>query len=124
MSEPTSVIATAGVASVPIITIAGLNTGLPVDMILPSFVGAVWALVSVQEGRFVVRVTQVFFGTLLAAWSAQPIAGIAAGIAVRMLPSGVSISSDALSWPVAFGIGYGGLSVGLRWIRRRLGETS
>ncbi|MDD2991888.1 MAG: hypothetical protein PHI64_23405 [Zoogloea sp.] len=43
MPEPTTTTGAAAVAG-GLITVAGIATGLPSDLILPSFVGALWAL--------------------------------------------------------------------------------
>lgn len=118
MTEPTSAV-TAAAVSGSVITIVGLSTGLPAEMIMPAFAGALWALLSVPEGRPVVRVGQVFVGTLLAAWSAHPLAAIAVG----MLPAAVTLPPDALRYPVAFCIGWGGLSIGLKWVGRMFGGS-
>lgn len=72
MPEPTSTTSAAAVAG-GLITVAGIATGLPADLILPSFVGALWALRQAPEGGAWSRVLQVLAGTLLACWSATPL---------------------------------------------------
>ena len=116
MSEPTtlSAAATAGL----LITVAGIPTGLPSDLVFPGFVGALWALRAIETGGVFARVGQVLAGTLLAAWSAHPVAQIAGG----MLPASLSIATDSLRYPAAFCVGWGGLTIGLRWIGRLLGD--
>lgn len=113
MTEPTSTaIATAGG-----IMVAGVATGLPADLIFPGFVGAVWALRDVAEGGHWARVAQVVVGTLLAAWAAAPLALFAASV----VPGAASIPAEMLRYPLAFAVGWGGLSIGLRRIGRVMG---
>lgn len=115
MTEPattTSVAATAGG-----IMIAGLATGLPAELIFPAFVGALWSLRSASEGSAIARVTQVLIGTLAAAWMAMPVTLAAASF----VPEAASISADILRYPVAFALGWGGLSILLDRIGRLMG---
>ena len=62
MTEPAST--TAAAATAGSIMVAGLATGLPADLIFPGFVGALWALRSMDEGGPWARVLQVIAGTL------------------------------------------------------------
>lgn len=116
MSEPTtlSAAATAGL----LITVAGIPTGLPSDLVFPGFIGALWALRAIEAGGVLARIGRVLAGTLLAAWSAHPLAIIAAGV----LPVSVSVAPETLRYPVAFAVGWGGLSIGLHWVGRLFGE--
>lgn len=91
------------------IMIAGLATGLPADLIFPSFIGALWALRTMENGGPWSRVLQVVAGTLLAAWSATPISLVAAEI----VPSVAKVPHDLLRYPLAFVVGWGGLSLAL-----------
>lgn len=98
MSEPTS---TTAAAVAGIITVGGVATGLPADMLLPGFVGALWALRSVEEGRLVWRVLQVVVGTLGAAWSAPVLATTAANL--------IGAEVHLVKFPLALALGWGGL---------------
>ena len=64
--------------------VAGLATGLPADLIFPGFVGALWALRSMDEGGPWARVLQVIAGT---ATLASAIGGGGLG---RLIFSGLS----------------------------------
>lgn len=118
MSEPTAV-AAAATATAPAtagagIVVAGIATGLPADLLLPCFVGALWSLRGAGEGGPWARVVQVFFGTLMAAWFAEPAAAMVAGAV-----SGVAaIDSSLMRFPMAFALGWGGLSIVLGGLAR------
>ena len=113
MPEPTTTTSAAAYAG-GLITIAGITTGLPADLILPGFVGALWALRTAPEGGACGRVLQVLIGTLLAAWTAAPLSLIAGQIA----PQAADIPADMLRYPVAFAIGWSGLTIVLRHVER------
>lgn len=98
MSEPTS---TTAAAVGGVITVAGVATGLPADMLLPGFVGALWALRSVDEGHVGWRVVQVVVGTLGAAWCAPVLAAMAANT--------VGAEVQLVRFPLALVLGWGGL---------------
>lgn len=117
MPEPTTTTGAAAVAG-GLITVAGIATGLPADLILPSFVGALWALRCAPEGGAWSRVLQVLAGTLLAAWTAAPLSLVAGKIA----PQAADIPTDMLRYPVAFVIGWSGLTLLLRRVERWMGE--
>ena len=87
--------------------VAGIATGLPADLIFPGFVGALWALRSMEEGQPWWRVLQVIVGTLVAAWSAVPVSLAAASV----VPQTAQIQPDLLRYPAAFLVGWGGLSI-------------
>lgn len=115
MTEPastTSIAATAGG-----IMIAGLATGLPADLIFPGFVGALWALRTAEQGGPIARMVQVVVGTLLAAWTAVPVSLAAASIA----PAAAQINPELLRYPVAFAMGWGGLSIVLARVGKIMG---
>lgn len=104
------------------IMVAGIATGLPADLILPSFVGALWALKTAEQGGPWARVLQVVAGTLFAAWSAHPASLAAASITTAsMLPDGARIDPALLRYPLAFAIGWGGLKFGLGRFERLIG---
>lgn len=117
--DPTSTTSSAAVAG-GLITVAGIATGLPADLILPGFVGALWALRTAPEGGAWGRVMQVLIGTLLAAWTAAPLSLLAGQIA----PQAASIPAHMLRYPAAFLIGWGGLTLLLRRVERWMGEGS
>lgn len=99
------------------IMVAGIATGLPADLIFPSFVGALWALKTAEQGGPWARVLQVITGTLFAAWSAHP-ASLAASTVV---PQAAQIDPSLLRYPLAFAIGWGGLKLGLGRVERLFG---
>ncbi len=101
MTEPTATAAAAGAG----IMVAGLATGLPADLILPAFVGALASLRAMEEGGPWARVLQVFAGTLIAAWTAAPVSLLAGDI----LPAASRVPIEMLRYPVAFLLGWGGL---------------
>lgn len=115
MTEPAST--TTAAATAGSIMIAGLATGLPADLIFPGFVGALWALRSAEQGGPWWRVLQVVAGTLLAAWTAVPVSLAAASIA----PQTAQINPDLLRYPVAFAMGWGGLSIVLARVGKIMG---
>lgn len=119
MTEPATTTTTAHALAGTGIVFAGIATGLPADLIFPSFVGALWALRSVDEGGNWSRVLQVVAGTLFAAWSAVPAALAAASV----VPHAAQIDPALLRYPVAFAIGWGGLSIVLNRIGRLMGGT-
>lgn len=114
MSEPSTT--AAGVAGG--IMLAGVATGLQADLVFPAFVGAIWSLKALDPGGGIAwRVLQVVVGTLIAAWATP----VAAQVMNGMLPPSLS-GLDALRYPLAWAIGWGGLRLGLpmleRWVRR------
>lgn len=109
MTEPASTAIAAGASGVMVF---GIATGLPADLIFPAFVGALWALRSVEEGGPWARALQVFVGTYLAAVSTQPVTLWAADI----IPGVKQIPAEMMRYPVAWLIGWGGLSIALRRI--------
>lgn len=113
MTEPTSTAAAAGAG----IMIAGLATGLPADLILPAFVGAIASLRAAEEGGPWARVLQVFVGTLLAAWTAAPVTLLAGEI----MPVTSRIPDEMMRYPVAFALGWGGLSLVLPRVGKLMG---
>lgn len=117
MTEPTTT--TAAAAAAGSIMVAGVATGLPADLIFPGFVGALWALRTAEQGGPWARVLQVLIGTLLASWTAVPVSLAAASI----VPEAAAISPDLLRYPVAFALGWGGLSILLDRIGRLMGGT-
>ncbi|TMW77979.1 hypothetical protein FG147_02475 [Thauera sp. UPWRP] len=98
MSEPTS---TTAAALGGVITVAGVATGLPADMLLPGFVGALWAIRTADEGAVGWRVVQVVVGTLAAAWCAPVLAGMAANT--------MGAETHVVKFPLALVLGWGGL---------------
>lgn len=116
MPEPTSTTTAAAVAG-GLITVAGIATGLPADLILPSFVGALWALRQAPEGGAWSRVLQVLTGTLLACWSATPLSLVAG----QVMPEAASVPSQMLRYPLAFVMGWGGLSILLQKVSAAMG---
>lgn len=99
MTEPTSTTAAALGGSV--ITVAGIATGLPDDLILPAFCGALWALRGLDESGILARVSQVVAGTLIAAWSAPALS--------LMASASLGVDPQFLRFPLAALIGWGGL---------------
>lgn len=117
MTEPAST--TTAAATAGSIMIAGLATGLPADLIFPGFVGALWALRTAEPGGPWSRVMQVVVGTLLAAWTAVPVSLAAASV----VPQAAQIAPELLRYPVAFALGWGGLSFLLDRVARIMGGT-
>lgn len=103
MPGPTTHAGAAAFGSV--ITVAGVATGVPPDLILPSAAGAMYALLHTKEGRPWGRVVLVVVGTLFATWCAIPLTLVAAD----MVPLLGKIPGDVLRYPLAFLIGWGGL---------------
>lgn len=123
MTEPATTTAAHALAGTGIM-VAGITTGLPADLIFPSFVGALWALKTAEQAAPWARVLQVIAGTLLAAWSAAPASIAAASIAAAtVVPDGTHIESSLLRYPIAFVIGWCGLKLGLGRIERIIGGT-
>lgn len=118
MTEPATSATATAIAGTGIM-VAGIATGLPADLIFPSFVGALWALKTAEQGGPWARVLQVIAGTLFAAWSAHP-ASLAAGTVV---PQSAQIDPSLLRYPLAFAIGWGGLKLGLGRFERTVGGT-
>lgn len=98
MSEPTT---TTAAAIGGVITVAGVATGLPADMLLPAFVGSLWALRHADEGTMLWRTLQVVVGTLAAAWCAPVLAGVAS--------STTGAEVHVVKFPLALVLGWGGL---------------
>lgn len=126
MAEPATTTATVtgaaaagGVISVVggVIHVAGITTGVPLDLILPAFCGALWSLRKADPGGNLVRVAQVLIGTLIASGGAAA----AVALLVLMIPGAGSVDPAPLRWPSAFLIGWGGLRLVLPWLERRLG---
>lgn len=117
MLEPTTTTGATAVAG-GLITVAGIATGLPADLILPSFVGALWALRTAPEGGAWSRVLQVLAGTLLACWSATPLSLVAG----QVMPEAADVPAQMLRYPLAFVVGWGGLSILLRRVGTWMGE--
>lgn len=115
MTEPTSM--TAAAAAGGVITVAGLATGVPPDLILPSFCGALWALRAVEQGGIVARGLQVVAGTLLAAWCAPALSQMAAAL----VPAAAGVDPALLRFPVAALVGWGGISILLPRVGRMMG---
>ena len=86
-----------------IITVWGLVTGLPADLIFPAFIGALWALRTTDESRVFWRVIQVVGGTLVAAWATPAFAGL--------VPVDLGLSSDTIRYPIAVACGWSGLGL-------------
>lgn len=99
------------------ITVFGVATGLPPDLILPSFCGALWALRSCGQASMLTRISQVFAGTMFATWM-TPVAALLVG---KFLPEAAGVSPAALRFPVAVLLGWGGLSLVLPLIEKRFG---
>lgn len=114
MTEPT---ATASAAAATSIMLFGVATGLPADLIFPSFVGALWALRSAAEGGPWARALQVVAGTLFAAWSAVP----ASLMFAHVVPTAAGVPADMLRYPVAVCLGWGGLALVLGRMERAIG---
>lgn len=115
MTEPTATAAAAGAG----IMVAGLATGIPAELILPAFVGALASLRAMDEGGPWARVMQVFAGTLLAAWTAAPVTLLAGDI----LPIASRVPAEMLRYPVAFSLGWGGLRFVLPRVEKLMGGT-
>lgn len=118
MTEPAST-TTAVAAAAGSIMVAGIATGLPADLIFPGFVGALWALRTAEQGGPLARVLQVVIGTLLAAWSAVPVSLAAAAGA----PEFARVDPLLLRYPVAFLLGWGGLSIVLARVGKIMGGS-
>lgn len=113
MTEPIATPAAAGAG----IMVAGLATGLPADLILPAFVGALVSLRAIEEGGPWARVMQVVASTLAAAWAAQPVTMLAGDVA----PWIDRIPDEMMRYPIAFSLGWGGLSLVLPRVGKIMG---
>lgn len=116
MAEPTSSAVALGSAAT--VTLFGIATGLPADLIAPAFVGALWSLRMYQEVGVMSRVSQVAVGTLAGAWAAIPLSTVIGGF----LPAAAGVAAPAVKYIVAFGAGFGGLYAMERWLFKRGGE--
>lgn len=103
MAELTTPAAAAAFGSA--ITVAGVATGIPPDLVLPSAAGAMYAVLRTDEGRAWGRVVQVVVGTLFATWCALPLSIVAADV----MPLLSKIPQDMLRYPLALVLGWGGL---------------
>jgi len=113
MAEATTITAT-GAA----LTVAGLATGLPPELIIPAFIGALWSIRAARQTSVISRLWQVTTGTLFGAWSAKSAVAFATG----MWPA-VSAAAD-LKYPAAFAVGFFGLKLLDAWGRSRLREEA
>jgi len=116
MTEPATTAAGAHIVGSGIL-IAGVATGLPADLIFPAFVGALWSLRGMDEAGPWGCVLQVIAGTLLAAWMAAPVTLLAGDI----LPQVNKVPDEMLRYPIAFGLGWGGLSIAMKRITSLIG---
>ncbi len=121
MSEPLSTAATVPAASAgllaltnQVLTVAGISTGIPVDVLLPAFMGALYSLKNMEEGGFGARLTQVIGGTLFAAWSAP----YAASAIAYFLPAVQHVDPAGVRFPAAALLGWGGLTLVLPRLQR------
>ena len=87
------------------ITVAGVATGIPPDLVLPGAAGAMYAVLRTDEGRAWGRVVQVVVGTLFATWCALPLSIVAADV----MPILGKVPQDMLRYPLALVLGWGGL---------------
>jgi hypothetical protein len=113
MTEP----ATTSAVVATTITIAGVATGIPGDLILPAFCGALWALRTLPEGGIVSRVSHVAAGTLFAAWSTPALSLMAASV----VPAAAGIDPSVLRLPIAALVGWGGIRLLLPRVERLIG---
>lgn len=102
MPEP-ALTATA-ITSAAVLTVAGVSTGIPLDLIAPAFLGALWSLRVRPPAGLLTRVGQVVIGALFGAWTAPVVAHSVGGL----LP-GVSAGPELVRFPAALAIGYAGL---------------
>lgn len=94
-----------------LISVAGIATGLPADLVMPGFAGALWALRQAPQGGLTWRVIQVLVGTLVGAWFTPAALYLASSIA----PESAHIPHEVLRYPLAFVLGWRGLVIVLRW---------
>lgn len=104
MADPT--ILTTATASAAVLTVAGVSTGIPLDLVVPAFLGALWSLRYHPPAGLAVRVCQVVTGALFAAWLTPVVAH-----SMGALIPGVTAGPDLVRFPAAFAIGFGGLRV-------------
>ena len=116
MPDPTL---TVSIPAAGVISIMGVATGLPADIVFPAFVGALWALRSAHKGGPWWRGLQVVAGTLFAAWITPLIIILAPELLTLIFPGILPISEkvppDVLKYPVALALGWVGLSGALKW---------
>lgn len=105
--------------SATIITIAGIATGLPNDLIFPGFAGSLWAIKSAQETSIFWRIVQLVIGTLLAAWVTHPFLYLVN----QVFPVLSVVPPDILKYPVAMVAGWGGLTKLLKWLGEHSGAS-
>lgn len=110
MAEPAT---HAAASAASVITVSGLATGLPADLILPAFVGALWSLRAAKQSGLVMRVWQVATGTLGAAWGSQA----AAAALIGFMPT--VAGAPNIKYFVAFGMGFSLLRLLDAWTRRK-----
>lgn len=103
---------TTAVASTAI-TMAGLATGLPPELILPAFSGALWSIRGARKGGVLGRVWQVATGTLFGAWASQSAAAFVTGIWPALQ------TASGIKYPTAFAVGFMGLRLLEAWGARR-----
>lgn len=102
-----------------LITIAGVATGLPNDLVFPSFAGALWALRRAEEDNLFWRIVQLLVGTLSAVWITPP----ALLIAGQIIPLLDHIPQEVLRYPLAMTVGWMGITGVLRWFGDRTGVS-
>ena len=104
-------------AAATLITVAGIATGLPSDLIFPGFAGSLWAIKSAQETSIFWRIVQLVVGTLLAAWITHPFLFLVN----QLIPVLNPVPPEVLKYPVAFLSGWWGLTRALGWFGERAG---
>lgn len=102
MADPTAV-ATATV-SAAFLTIAGVSTGIPLDLLPPAFLGALWSLRAHPPASLWWRVAQVFGGALCGAWTAPLAAHY-----LHVIAPGAEAVPQVARYPIAIALGFGGL---------------
>ena len=93
--------------SVGIITIAGISTGIPPEVLWPALAGALASLIYWPQGSPVVSAAKVILSTLFSAWTVP----VAAKLLESALPSASTIPMEVIKFPAAFGLGFGGLKL-------------
>ncbi len=110
MAEPTTSTALIAV-SVAGITLFGIATGLQPPMLLAGFFGGMWALSYQPPSGLLGRGVSMIGSAMIAGYLAPVAAAVTASAAARLLPWWpADITREAMQFPVAFCIGFLGIS--------------
>jgi hypothetical protein len=110
MAEPTSSAAAIALTAAGI-TLFGIATGLHPPMLLAGFFGGIWALSHQPPASLVARILSMIGSAMIAGYLAPVAAAVTASAAARLLPWWpADITREAMQFPVAFCIGFLGIS--------------